>query len=281
VLDDGRRVFAKAGSEQNPHVLRAIAREATVLAHLPAAVPAPRLVGGSSLVVDDRRWQVLVLDHLPGRIPLPWTERTFAATHEACLAVVRELTPAPVELSGTTLSASLSVKDDGMTCAARLAAGELALTWGQPSWLPTRLDDLATLVERAPAAVEGCTGCHGDLRADNVLVSTPADRPFDGDTAVLVDWNWLRPCASWVDVVGLLPVARADGVDADAWVARSPLTRRADPDAIDAYLAYVVSYMLSQADAALWPGVRPAVRVHQRRYARLFADWLGARRGWL
>lgn len=154
-------MFAKAGSDQNDHALRALRREAEVLARLPVAVPAPRLLGGAAVVVDDRPWQVVVMEHVPGRVPLPWTERSLAAAHDACLRVVRELGPPPSELCDSSLSAS--------------------------------------------------------LRAD----------------------------------------------------------------AVDAYLAYVVSSMLSRADAPLWPGVRPAVRVHQRRYARLFADWLGARRGWL
>jgi hypothetical protein len=33
--------------------------------------------------------------------------------------------------------------------------------------------------------------------------------------------------------------------------------------------------------AAARPGATPAIRVHQRRYARTFLDWLGARRGWV
>ena len=275
-LDDGGRVFVKAGSQRNEHVLEALAREATVLASLPVGLPAPRLVGATALHVDDERWQVVVLQHVPGRVPLPWTERSLAAVHDACVRVGRELSPPPSELCVGTLSQTLAADDRAMGHVAHLAAGEAELTWGQPAWLPGRLVELAALVALAPAAVEGTTGSHGDLRADNVLVDLRADV----DAAVLVDWNWLEPAAAWVDLVGLLPLARADGVDVDAWPARSPLTRHVDPHAIDAYLAFVVSYMLSRADDPLWPGVLPAVRVHQRRYARLFADWLGSRRGW-
>lgn len=42
-LRTGGRVFAKAGSDANPHLLEAFSTEATVLAALPTAVPAPRL----------------------------------------------------------------------------------------------------------------------------------------------------------------------------------------------------------------------------------------------
>ncbi len=48
-LADGRSVFAKAGSGTNPHLLEAYATEAGVLAALPAAAPAPALVGSRHL----------------------------------------------------------------------------------------------------------------------------------------------------------------------------------------------------------------------------------------
>lgn len=86
---------------------------------------------------------------------------------------------------------------------------------------------------------------------------------------------------AWADLMGVLAVARADGVDAEAWLARSPLTRDADPQVVDAFLALVPAYMLQAADRPVWAGGPPAVRVHQRRFARLFLDWLGVRRGWV
>jgi hypothetical protein len=85
---------------------------------------------------------------------------------------------------------------------------------------------------------------------------------------------------AWTDFIGVLPLARADGLDADGWVQRSPLTRHADPESIDAFLATIAAYMLANADAPVWPGGPATVRVHQRRYASTFLDWLGARRRW-
>jgi hypothetical protein len=66
----------------------------------------------------------------------------------------------------------------------------------------------------------------------------------------------------------------------DAWLARSPLTQGVDPAAIDAWLAVIAAYMLENSQRRPWPGAPAALRVHQRRYARTFLDWLGARRGW-
>ena len=98
--------------------------------------------------------------------------------------------------------------------------------------------------------------------------------------AVLVDWNWLMRGPAWTDFVGVLPLARADGVDVDRWLELSPLTQDVEAEAIDAFLATISAYMLGSADAPVWPGGPPSVRVHQRRYASTFLDWLGARRGW-
>jgi thiamine kinase-like enzyme len=128
-------------------------------------------------------------------------------------------------------------------------------------------------VDLAPEALRGETVCHCDLRADNALV--------DGDRCVFVDWNWVSVGPAWTDFVGVLPLARADGVDVDAWVRRSPLTRHVEPEQIDSWLAVIIAYMLSVADEPPWPGGTPAIREHQRRYARTFADWLAVRRGWV
>lgn len=273
-LRDGRRVFAKAGrgSDDNPHVLRALTQEAGVLAALPPRTPAPRLVGERRVEDGAHPWQVLVMEEVVGRLPQPWTEVDVDAVHHACLQAAAALTPPPAGLAIPTLPDSL--RDDTRTLALfdRLDDGSVAPTWGQPAWLVERAAELSRLARAAPDAVAGDTACHGDLRADNVLVHR--------GRAVLVDWNWLAVAAAWTDFVAVLPLARADGVDADAWVARSPLCRDVDPDAVDAWLANIAAYMLAAAHDPVWVGGSPLVRVHQRRWARTFLDWIGARRGW-
>ena len=274
-LVDGRSVFAKAGSGRNPHVLAALAQEATVLAGLPAGVPAARLVGSLGLdpgVVDEYAWRVLVVEVVPGRVPQPWTLPAVTAVHEACVLAAAALTPAPQGLALTSLGADLLADERSMNQFDRLACGAANVTWGQPHWVLARATELSALAHAAPSAVQGSTACHGDLRADNVL--------FDGERAVLVDWNWLACGAPWTDFVGVLAPARADGVDVDAWVPRSPLTRDVPADDIDAFLAWVAAFMLAGADDPPWPGGSALVRVHQRRFARTFLHWLAARRGW-
>jgi hypothetical protein len=274
-LDDGRSVFAKAGSSRNPHLPRAYAQEATVLRALPDGVPAPAFVGEGRLAVgevDEHEWRVVVAERVEGALPQPWTPDALTAVHEACLRSAAALTPQPAAMELPALGALFLEDDAVLSVFRRLASGELPLTHGQPTWLPERYDDLHDLLHGARAHLEGDTACHCDLRADNILVG-PAG-------AVFVDWNWLVRGAVWIDFVGLLPLARADGVDVDAWVERSPLTREVAPEAVDAWLSVIAAYMLRNADEPVWVGGPAAVRDHQRRYARTYLDWLAARRGW-
>ena len=65
-LSDGRVVFIKAaGTEQNPHSPAMHRREGAVLGMLPAAVPAPRLLG----IVDNGDWVALAIEWVDGRTP--------------------------------------------------------------------------------------------------------------------------------------------------------------------------------------------------------------------
>ncbi|HET8616328.1 MAG TPA: hypothetical protein VFL94_12445 [Actinomycetales bacterium] len=280
-LADRRSVFAKAGSSVNPHLVSAYAQEAVVLQELPAGVPAPRLVGARHLPageVDEPEWQVVVAEAVTGTLPQPWTELAVDLVHESCLACADALTPGPSSLQLPTLSEHFGENPLILATFPELHAGDLELTWGQPEWLPDRYTELAGLVDAAAGHLAGDTACHGDLRADNTLI-VPSSVGREA-RAVLVDWNWLMRGPVWTDFVGVLPLARADGVDADAWLSRSPLTRSVDPDSIDAFLATIAAYMLGNADQPVWPGGPPAVRVHQRRYASTFLDWLGERRRW-
>ncbi len=278
-LRDGRQVFGKAGSSRNSHLPAAYAQEARVMQALPPDCPAPAFVGAAHLPAgeaDEHEWRIVVAQAVDGRIPQPWTEASLAAVHQACSTVARVLAPlsGSFDFDVTPLAQDYGQDPGILGSFPGLADGSLALTGGQPGWLPSRLDELAELVLLAPEALAGDVPCHNDLRADNVLVTAAGQ-------AVLVDWNWLGTGPAWVDFVALLPLARADGVDADAWVRRSPLTRDADPQHVDSWLAVIAGYMLSHADAPVWPGGPPSVRQHQRRYARTFLDWLAARRGWV
>ncbi|MCC3267115.1 hypothetical protein [Arthrobacter gengyunqii] len=76
--------------------------------------------------------------------------------------------------------------------------------------------------------------------------------------------------------MGVLPYARGSGLDADAWLRRSSLTRDAAPEYIDAWLAALLNYLI---DSGNQPEVAasPHLRSHGRHTSRLLWDWLASR----
>lgn len=177
----------------------------------------------------------------------------------------------PSPLSGLSMFAELVGDDVGVP--AQILAGERELPIGLQSWLPRVLPELAELVTLAPEALAGDSAAHSDLRPDNLLID-------DAGTCWTVDWNWLTLGPSWVDWVGLLPVAQHQGIDTFTAVTRSPLTADVPKDHLDCLVAVIAAYMMKQTDAPPPPGCTPALREHQRLYAWTFLDWLAVRRGW-
>jgi Phosphotransferase enzyme family len=268
----GRRVFAKAGSPAQPHVVGALAQEASVLASLPEGIPAPRPVGFDS--VDG--WSVLVIEVVAGRMPgQPWTAEEVDASHRACVRMAEAGTPCVVGDPG--LGRALST-DAGIHAVGRaLMDGSFVGGDELPGWLHDHQARVGELVLGAEGRFDGDTLCHGDLRPDNLLVDGSPDGPA---TATVVDWNWVGAAAPWVDWVGLLPLMAAQGVDTDALVRTSPLTREIDPEALDAFVATIAAYMLGGYRNEPPPGCTPALRRHQLLMAQVFLDFLRRRRGW-
>lgn len=264
----GSQLFVKADGPHHPFVVAALEQEAQVLAQLPPGIPAPRLVGFTS--VDG--WSVLVLEAVEGRLPgLPWTPADVTAVHDACLTIAELGTPWTVGESD--LTGRMAGNPDVAGLARALVAGTSPPLSGLPPWLTDHQAELGELVLGPATRLTGETLSHGDLRPDNLLV-----RP-DG-RAVVVDWNWVGPGPAWVDWVGLLPLMAWQGVDTAALVATSPLTRDTDPEDIDAFLACIVVYMLDGRDRPPPDGCTPALRRHQALMATAFLQLLGARRGW-
>ena len=211
-------------------------------------------------------WSVLVLAVVVGRMPgQPWTSDEVGAVHRACLAIAELGTPWHTGDPG--LGHRMSTDPDILAVGRKLAEGSFAGGPEQPPWLPAHGSKVAELVLGAEGRFDGDTLCHGDLRPDNLLVSAGA-----GATAVatVVDWNW----------VGLLPLMAAQGVDTDGLIATSPLTREADPEAVDCYLATIAAYMLAGYRRKPPPGYSPALRHHQLLMAHVLLELLRRRRRW-
>ena len=248
----------------------ALEQEARVLAGLPPGIPAPALVGSAAV----GEWRVLVLAVIDGHQPgQPWTPAEVEAVRGACTAIAGLATPAPAGLAPRSVVEDIGGDERVVAVGAALAAGRFDVPGGMPSWPLRRQREVGALVLAAGGRLGGETLTHGDLRPDNILVDAAG-------TAWVLDWNWVRRGPAWMDLVGLLPMMWWHGIDTGSLVRDCVLTRDADPEAVDSFLACIVAYMVSALDRPPPPGCTPALREHQRLMAHLFLGFLGARRGW-
>lgn len=259
----GQRVFVKAAPQTDP-VAGWYAREATVTAALPSAVPAarPRWTLGA-----DGHF-VLCLDAIDGAVPaLPWTPAALAAALHAWSVSAAALAEPPDPLLAAGVPALPDLLRSELSCWSHIAAGRMPMP-AVPDRAARHVVELAGLERELPELVAGPGVLHGDLRIDNVLL----DR---GGSAWLCDWTW--PCrgAAWFDTVTLLVSAYASGLDTDGLLA----PWRAPAAGVDGALAALSGYWLARA------GDRPtSASPHSRQHHRFSGvqalAWLADRRGW-
>jgi aminoglycoside phosphotransferase len=262
----GDGCFVKAAAnDTTPIAATSYAAEARVLAALPAAVPAPRLLWAD----ESADWVLLGIAPVAGRMPgQPWTQDDVHSAVSACEQAAAALTPAPDGLPLQRLADDLVTDDPATTFFAQAAAGTVDLGLLSP-WAREHLADLAHLHRIAPEAVDGDTACHGDLRADNLIIDQTG-------RAWICDWNWLSLAAPWTDLAGLLISVHADSLDADAAFRESWLGRDVDAEAVDAWLAAIAEFMLSLADET--PDfASPWLRPHRRFFGTAALTWLERR----
>ncbi|MDU0312214.1 phosphotransferase [Phycicoccus sp. M110.8] len=269
-LRDGRRVFAKAADPDHPFAHAALPREAAVLALLDGRAGAPNLVGAGEADV----WTVNVLEAIDGRLPgMPWTPTDAAAAHAACVEWAALPTDLVARLTDNTVAEDVGRDQVALTCLDDLAAGARPWPEGCRPLSADQARELAELGRSAARALVGDRLVHGDLRPDNMLM-TPGGR------ARFVDWNWVARGPGWCDFVGLLPLMAHQGLDADRLALESPLLAGVDPDAVDAFLAVIIGFMVEHAGHPDVDSSQSAVRAHQAQMARTFLAWLAHRRSW-
>lgn len=265
-LTDGRRAFVKAVSpEQNPdspHIHRA---EARIAADLPEDIPAPRLLHS----FEQDGWVVLAFEDVPGRTPAdPWDAGELRRVMDALDDLAVRLTPSPVaappaaeRLAGT------------FDCWAELAADRDAGTddlRDLDPWAAAHLDELVALESGWLRALAGDTLAHGDLRADNILL-TPDGR------VVFVDWPWACTSTPWFDLLCMLPSIVMQGGPAPEGLFKAhPPARDVDPEAVDAALAALTGMFLVHARRPAPPGL-PTLRAFQRAQGEAALSWLRTR----
>jgi Ser/Thr protein kinase RdoA (MazF antagonist) len=255
-LADGRTVFAKAVSDENPWLLEAYRTEAGKLAVLPAAVPAPRSQGTLTVPTGDSTWFVLLFDDVDGAPPArPWGLDEARRVLRAAVLTAAALTPAPPGWTWAPIAAELDPVPDWSHARRRYLIGAAA-------------QDLS--LQGLPLLV-GSTLTHSDLRDDNVIMGRDGRVWF-------CDWNFPTLGPAWLDAVTLAISMRGDGLDADALLEESGAVATGE-DLVDVFLATLLGYFARAAQEPP-PGNSPHLRRHQAWYGDVVADWLTCRRGW-
>ena len=249
---DGSRSFVKAVPFANVHITASYRREIAVHGVLPAGVPAPRLLHWADVGAHDDGWVVLAFEHVEGRMPgSPWTP----ADLRAAVAALERTADALLALSWDDESTLLQAAEGDPEVRSLWAGYDAArLSPELGAWLATHRGRLTDAAARAFDVFGGAGWAHGDVRADNLVI--------DGDTAWLVDWNWLCRGPAWVDLALLVPQVHADGVDLAPAYASGLLAGVAAAD-VDAAVAWLGALMLLYADRPVVSGGSPWIRPHQ------------------
>ncbi len=271
-LDDGSRVFVKVAGPSMPQIRSSLAREATLLPRVARLRTPSRMVG--ALDVEARgAWFVLVLEAIDGTQPGgPWTAEDADAVEAACREVAGADEDLLAALDLGTAADELAGGTAGVPALRRLSTGAQPWPEGFAVPAPDAAADLARLSTGVLDAVAGPALVHLDVRPDNLL------RERDGRMRV-VDWNQASLGAPWLDLVSLWPLMHHHGVDVGRFDG-SPLLVGASPDDVDAFLAFLVGFMLENAGAPPPPGCTEALRRHQVFYADTAVRLLADRRGW-
>jgi aminoglycoside phosphotransferase (APT) family kinase protein len=262
VLDGGRRAFVKAVGDINPDSKDLHRTEARIAAALPPQTPAPRLLG----VIDSGDWVILAFEDVDGQLPAqPWRADQLARVLAATAELARTLTPAPV--AAPSAASRFHTLGRGWRKLAE-DTDELA---GLDPWVRDHVADLVEIEANWDRAVEGTSLVHGDVRADNVLLT--------GRAVVFVDWPWACLAPPWFDLVAMLPnVAMHGGPEPEHVIATHPGCAGADPSAVTtvvAALAGTWTYLGRRPDP---PGL-PTLRAFQQAHAAVALRWLRQRIG--
>jgi Phosphotransferase enzyme family len=261
----GGDVFVKAvGAELNPQSPDIHRREVVVSAALPQSSRVPHLLDS----YDDGDWVALAFEAVDGRPPRhPWQTVELARVTEALSSLHRELTPSPVP-SLTRLADYARNLFGGW---AELAAMD-APPEGLDEWAGSHLDRLAELESSWPAACEGPTLVHGDVRADNVLLTA--------DDVVFVDWPHAAVGTPVFDVIAWAPsVVLEGGPPPEELLARHVAPIPIDPDVITVLLTAVAGFFVAHSLRPGPPGL-PTLRPFQAAQGDVALAWLRRRTGW-
>ncbi|WP_458112006.1 phosphotransferase [Arthrobacter sp. R1-13] len=258
----GQRAFVKAvGAALNEHSPSIHRKEAANTAGLPPEVPSPALIG----TFDDGEWVALILADIEGRAPrVPWSSAELTVVLNALLELAS--TPVPQSLAHLPfLEHELREAFGGW---ARVAGEEPE---GCDPWILEHLDALETLATQGLKDLRGNSLVHGDVRADNILIT-------DNNTAVLVDWPWACIGAGWIDALSLLINARVFDADFDveSVLYSHPVFSQVQPGSVDRVLSGLGAYFIDAARQPPPAGL-PTIRAFQQQQGDAVIAWLQQR----
>ncbi len=259
-----RSIFVKAvGAELNPNSPDIHRREIQVSSALPRTPRFPRLLGS----YDDDDWVALAFEVVEGRPPAyPWQRAELERVADALASLHDDLTP----VSHTSVE-PLSEFARGIFggWADMAASGPPA---GLDPWAADNLDRLASLEAGWPEACAGSTLVHGDVRSDNVLISTEA--------VVFVDWPHGAVGNRAFDIVAWAPsVALEGGPAPEELLDLYDPSRMLDADAITVLLSAIAGFFVSHCFWPAPPGL-PTLRPFQAAQGEVALSWLRGRTGW-
>jgi len=269
VLNDGKRLFLKAvGPRPNAEAPAIYRAEGVIAGQLPTPVPSPRLLWS----FDDGDWVALVFEDVEGTTPaLPWSSGELTRVLDALTDLAEILTPSTV-VTPTIQSRMGAVPFRSWRNVVRGGDSALDRVTGVAPWAVRHIDRLVLLEESWEEAATGSCLVHGDIRADNVLL-TPG-------RVVFVDWPWASTGAEWLDLLFFLPSVAMQG-GPDPWLVFDdhPLGRRSSSEATDAVLAALAGFFIWGSCQPPPPGL-PTLRAFQEGQGRAAIAWLQHRTGW-
>jgi aminoglycoside phosphotransferase (APT) family kinase protein len=260
-LETGGRVFTKAiGTDRSPQAVEMYRDELRVVSALPVGVPTPRFLGS----YDQDGWIALVYEAIDGHQPaVPWREDELSRVLDALADLATSLTPSPIEAPSV-------VAGDGFNGWQQIAADPTAAAKlpAIAPWAARHLDELVELETAFPAVAAGKTLLHGDLRADNILLTD--------DRVVFVDWPWAGVGAAHCDLMFMLPSVAMHGTDPQPIIERHPVTRDLPDRDIDATLAALAGFFVERSMQPPVPNL-PTIRQFQLAQGSAALDWMAKR----
>lgn len=265
----GTRAFVKtawlAVNEHAPDIHRS---EARIGRALPPQAPAPRFLG----VVDAGEWVAIVVEDVEGRHPAtPWRPDEL----ETVLDGLRMLSAEPVDGALAAALQPLGPTVDAQFRGWRRLAEAPPAPWpidrALAEWAKERLPRFA---DDAVAAIDDVAGdrlVHGDVRADNILISPAGD-------AIFVDWPWAAKGAPWFDALTVLVNVRLYDPthDVEPVIRSHAVFDDMTSDAATRTLTGLAGFFLEAALQPPAPGI-PTLRAFQRDQAIACLEWLRER----